>query len=163
MATETLTEQKIKDRAARILQQAHDYIEAVGFDIMVYAPDAYYDEETGDLIEFDLKTMKGEPMCYIGTVRAFAGVNPEPGDDASAGDGEELRVALDTLDKIAKESLGVHWRETAEENAYPTGRYIEALGFQMRDKFREDYKPNLDKEREYALGILRKALTDIYS
>lgn len=167
--TEAVLDADVQKRAADILQQAHDYIEVIGFDIMSYDGDIAIDQ--GRAKPFNLETATGPQMCYIGTIRAFAGVEPSPqydeeinAEDASAGDGPELRLALETLDRLAREDLEDTWVESAEEYGnYTIGRYVEALGFQIRSKIRdENGGVNPEREREYALMLLRKALTDIY-
>lgn len=168
--TEAVLDADVQKRAADILQQAHDYIEVIGFDIMSYDGDIAIDQ--GRAKSFNLETATGPQMCYIGTIRAFAGVEPSPqydriihAEDAAAGDGPELRLALETLDRLAREELQDEYVDSAEDYGdYTTGRYVEQLGFQVRNKFCTENNGDYDKEREreYALMLLRKALTDIY-
>lgn len=168
--TEAVLDADVQKRAADILQQAHDYIEVVGFDIMSYDGSIAVDQGKAD--EFDPEAKIGPPMCYIGTIRAFAGVAPSPqydgeieAEDAGAGDGPELRLALETLDRLAREDLEDEYIEGAEEYGdYAIGRYVEQLGFQVRGKLRNENHgvEDTEQEREYALMLLRKALTDIH-
>ncbi len=92
-------------RTQRILQDAHDYIEVNGFDILTYNP------------EFSLR----RACCYIGAVRLATGLDPNPDEDgADMGDGPELTYAFKVLDRIARREMSArHCQEAREE--YPKG------------------------------------------
>lgn len=152
-------ETTVEERTAEILQKAHDYIEVNGFDIESYTG---YTREIGPT---------GPPRCYIGAIRTAAGLDPAPHDgDAGHGDGEELILALTTLDNLVCDELeqerldGVSV-EFGKGYGTTTGRFIEAFGFQIQ---REGLKQGLEGdeadefEQQRALELLRKALTNIY-
>lgn len=164
------TDKQTLEAAANILQAAHDHIERYGFDIESYGT-----------------TISSEaPRCYIGNLRAAAGIaphidypvdndgygNPTPGDDPAEGDGPELVLALKALDKIAKKRLKPARKQKVKDRmgeAKHTGRFIEELGFQIRDKYEEKYEDDKlsfaefeQVQKDYALKILRKALTEIH-
>lgn len=171
------------EKAAEIIQTAHDIIETVGFNIDTYG---------GHRI--DAETDSGTPryaMCYIGTMRYAAGIDPTPTaelfDIACEGDGEELVIALKALDKVAKKRMpkgarqgvreeyreeGDYYRETCSDAAeidsdrWEVGRFVENLGFQIQakavNKFPDDHVAQLEYQREYALKLLRRALSDLY-
>lgn len=156
-------ETTVEERAAEILQGAHDYIEANGFDIESYSG---YAKSTG---------LTGPPRCYIGAVRTAAGLDPSPVEgDAGHGDGKELILALRTLDDLVRAELEEERvKEIHDEfgreghNSYGTtvGRFIEQFGFQVQREAvdRELGREEADAfERDRALQILRKALTNIY-
>lgn len=178
--TQSKIPKKTLEAAAKLLQGAHDYIEQFGFDI-----DTYDGKRCGQ------KGGHGAPMCYIGTLRHVAGINPSPAKSngvAAAGDGDELIVALKAMDKIAKrrmraydrKSVMVEYGQYGHEEApefdadfHTIGRFVERLGFDIQErayeKFDDDNMPlddlvdkAHDYERDYALRLLRRALTDLY-
>lgn len=146
------------EKAADLIQSAHDYIEINGFDISQYRPRP-----------FSLSDDRSGPCCYIGTLRNVAGIDPSPGcGDAGAGDGPELIEALDQLDRIAKRRMNSEDKRGVKNDfETPTGRFVESLGFNIRtrafNKHPGDWNAMLKYEQEYALKLLRKALTDIYA
>lgn len=158
------TTRKTLERAAEILQDAHDEIEVYGFDISTYAGDYFDGGETNG------------PRCYIGSVRAAAGVNPDPvieGVLAHEGDGQELEIALSALDRAARGSslikeakrktkafFGVYG-DNAEvdlehEIEQQPGRLIENLGFAYKVDDRDE-----DEQKYIALAFFRKAITQV--
>lgn len=169
MPTAVKRDPEVLKKAANILQAAHDYIEVHGFDIQSYVP------------------VDGQ-CCYIGNVRLAAGVDPDSDmtheADAGEGDGEELYAALEALDGVARRRLDTERREEAQRFISPAGRYVEQLGFQIEKKAEEKFiypeqdptetfgewmdrteaidQKRIDFQRDYALKLLRTALTRIY-
>lgn len=194
-------------RAANLIQAAHDAIEIYGFDIDRYG-------DYGNHEEVKAARLTSAPMCYIGSLRFAAGLEPTPkgsAEIAAMGDGPELVVALKYLDSIAKRRMDPSRRakvrgrykgdvtmylrdladpeirseyEDAEElerflHEYPddimsVGRFVEEFGFQIREKgyaqfgtfgtrlLGRPFDEQLAWEQEYALKLLRSALTKIY-
>lgn len=151
-------------KAAKLLQAAHDRIEVTGFNISTYEPPTRHGQNADEF---------GGACCYIGNVRLVAGVKASPawtGYDAGAGDGPELYLALEAMDGVAKRRLaraGGSVRTVKEEyEGREAGRFVEALGFEITGKFAEKFPYDYDKRREaeknYALKLLRTALTEIY-
>lgn len=179
--TQSKIPQKTLKAAAKLLQGAHDYIEEFGFDI-----------NTFDGRRLGARGGHGAPMCYIGTVRHLAGIDPTPGGKAAAdGDGPELVLALQAMDKVAKRRLKPDERHNTEEqfrgdgehavmyegatqdpSFWTIGRFVESLGFEIEERAAErfshveDWEEQITKrrqyERNYALKLLRQALTDLY-
>lgn len=169
-------------RAAHLLQAAHDQIEVFGFDINTYGG--------GDPLP-DGQTVPR--MCYIGSVRHQAGCDPAPAlvrlsdgyaNDPTAGDGPELAVALDAMDKVALRRLNKTIQKAVaaeyEDDVTLTGRFVERLGFEIEKRAvqrfpiptgqgwnAEDYDVLHEKrdryQKTYALKLLRQALTEIYA
>lgn len=121
--------------AAETLQAAHDYIEVNGFDITTYEP-------------------YNKASCYIGTVRLVAGLSPKPRQGHKAA----VTAALKMLDQIAIDEGADLIFGKREGGTSGAGKFIESLGFQ---KAAEDLTDN--EQRDYALTILRKALTEIHN
>lgn len=140
--------------AADILQAAHDFIEVVGFDISTYG----HTPRPGE---------KPAPMCYIGSMRHVAELDPSPAigngveSDGANGGSPELAQALTILDTYAKSEMERMMRENPSEfsqlvadvtdprdewgeDAILTGRFIEELGFMIAAKFEL-----VDPEPEY--------------
>lgn len=182
-------------KAAKLLQRAHDVIELHGFDIHEYGELAPADVQEGEEIP---------PMCYIGNIRFAAGIAPTPGadntnaggweSDATEGDGPELVVALETLDKLAKRRIPAVRKNSVVNEPRPSqvGRFVEALGFEIQERSAKRFPmppwPNTNSprsrgggawimfddqadavraqrtkyQRDYALRLLRQALTEIY-
>lgn len=151
--TQDLTHASLKDLRAtqELLQKAHDYTEGMGFDAQHYEPNPVH----------------GGACCYIGTVRLNARVRgfPDLGGDVGAGNGPELRLALQSLDAVAVAKLPRHGEyagysaESVADNygECDDGRYAEALAFVTNDK---GLGPRGQKNR--ALAIYRQALTDVH-
>jgi hypothetical protein len=147
-------------KAAKLIQAAHDRIEVQGFDIWSYEPD--WDSGT------NIKEIQG-PCCYIGNLRLCAGVGPYPDEQGAAlGDGDELYLALEAMDGVAKRRMrrwGLLPKQIDREYQFfdgtyyedPTGRFVEKLGFQVANKYSDP-----EVQQNYALKLLRAALTDIY-
>lgn len=169
MATEVASKysKTARKKAAKILQKAHDYIEQNGFDIQSYGRSSGY-----------------VSRCYLGTLRTVAGLDAEPVGgthgyddyaDATEGDGPELILAMETLDKVAKPRLAPLMKKYGEPSdtkspesfEVATGRYIEAVGLLFDHKNQEKYgygHPKVDDaSRADALKMLRKALTELYA
>jgi hypothetical protein len=148
-------------KAANILQTAHDHIETFGFDIYSYGGIDIVDQVKGHT--------EIAPACYIGSVRRAAGLPGTFNDYPEEGDGPELIIALKKLDEIAAKRLSAYERKmiNQEHAESTTGRFIENLGFEIRDRARDKF-PNVNDEgfdeyqTKYALRLLRKALTMIY-
>lgn len=152
------TSKAVLERAANVLQKAHDLIESGGFNI------DRYKSEIGGTINY----------CYIGSIRAAAGIVPRPDGGmkgpADTGDGPELTIALEVLDKTAAKSRKVSKKSIkkyvkgelrykyyfpGEYNLQYAGRYVEAFGLAL-DTLTQ-------KEQEVvALDLLRKALREIH-
>lgn len=177
----SLPSDEVLRKAANLLQRAHDNIEIFGFNIDTFGtgnkkPESDRYEQTG-------------PACYIGSLRLAAGVKPSPGafDIAAEGDGPELIEALKIMDGIAKRrmkpkdrrTVKSDWKTTSEfyrettstATEYPAdlwsvGRFVEQFGFEVQsraeEKF-EDQKSQREYEKNYALKLLRKALTEIHT
>lgn len=134
-------------RTAKILQIAHDNIETNGFDINSYI---------------------GSGQCYIGSIRCAAGVNSEPpggiekeiaGTDS--GGGPELTLALSVLDNVAEGERGAKRAMKMIQESFPypgPGRLVERLGLNINDR---QNPPSDKKQTEYALKLLRKAITEV--
>jgi hypothetical protein len=123
-------------KALTLLQKSHNAIEINGFDM-----GSYY-------------TSNGGAGCFIGNVRTAAGIDPEPegGLDrykpADKGDGPELTIALEYLDRAAmKTKVGIEYKENMEN--YSTGRLVEKIG--MVGKF----------DKRYGLRVFRSAIRSI--
>lgn len=165
MPTAVKRDPEVLKKAAVLLQDAHDYIEVNGFDIQHYCP------------------VDGK-CCFIGTVRIAAGVRPGAVDtghdsDAGADDGEELYAALEAMDKVARRRLPKLRREAAQRYFHPAGRFVEQLGFEVERRACEKYphaegrydhdhyeatEAKREKfQKDYALKLLRTALTRIYA
>lgn len=140
-----------------ILQRAHDYFEAHGFNISEAS------EKMGEEADFK-KGRKGKAdlgyCCFIGGVRLAAGVNPEGmfyGTDS--GDGPELTLALEILDEVAKRSkhAPAARAHALGSRADQPGGLVEGLGFALKDQ-------GLSKKQQQAraIGILRSALRDVH-
>lgn len=133
-------------KAAKLLQKSHDYIEQFGFDITEYDPH-YYDETNG-------------PCCFIGSVRHSAKINPTPGSGsagdtrADLGDGSELTVALEMLDRCAKKTK---YGKEYGSSFINVGRFVESVGLCLDSLNMPKYK-----QKNYALSVFRKALTEIH-
>lgn len=132
-------------RAAQsLLQRAHDHIELAGFDIGTYGSGA------GSL----------RPACYIGTVRAMAGLSDHAyGMPADHGDGPELTIALAQLDKLARPLTDpVRLADIKDEYGEDSvGRIVEGYGFTL-----DSEGMNVDDQCNAALTMFRRALTEVY-
>lgn len=146
-------------KAAKLLQKAHDSIEVKGFNIQTYNP-----------ASSNIYGPTGA-CCYIGNIRLAANLNGSPGYDAGAGDGPELIIALKEMDRIAKRRLRDTSKDAFQEvrdqysTQSDTGRFVEALGFVIREKYEHldlSKEERNERERDYALKLLREALSDIY-
>lgn len=166
MTPESTIDRAVLERAAGLLQAAHDHIEQFGFDIETY----------DDFVN------PSAPRCWIGTMWYVAGADTARLTtlvDAGDGDGPELRVALEHLDEIAKIRIARLSQYAGAENyieedpdATNVGRFIEYLGFMIqaraRDRFSVDYEECQEcqecrkYQKAYALRLLRQALTTIY-
>lgn len=152
MSTKTKTSKATLKKAAKLLQKSHDYIETFGFDINEYNP-SHWDDKSQEDVE------RG-PCCFIGSVRYSAKISPTPGRGdvgdvpADEGDGPELTVALEMLDKCAKKTkYGKEYRHSFNH----VGRFVEAVGIDLDQKNMPKYRQN-----NYALSIFRKAITEIH-
>lgn len=151
-------------RAQTLLQKGHDYIEAVGFDIDQYGEGA-------------------QPVCcHIGTLRHVADLPEEPlydetldEDVAADGDGPELIIAFEFLDKVAKRFLTEEGKGDVKDEYSSkgrVGRFVEYLGFETKKEIRNELGISLwgmngnplalQRQQDEALKIWRKALTAIY-
>lgn len=179
-------------RAAKLLQDAHDYIERFGFDILEYG--TYSQNAVRLQLEEEYGKSEDMPkMCWIGTMRYLANpdLDPAPEGPAKNGDGPELELVLRTLDTIAQRRLPAEDRhtianeyESEDGEGWEVGRFIERLGFNVMDKaidkypspshtdytdsaaYNRDYEQTdakrLAYQQAYALRTLRMALTEIY-
>lgn len=135
----------------QVLQEAHDLIEAHGFDMGTYG----YSSLDG--------TATVAPRCYIGAVRTVAHTTPHPDDglngDAGLGNGPELRLALKALDRVAlamhPQALNDAINEVGEK--FLDGRVVEHMGF-----FDTHTAPSSDRGTGRALEVFRAALTEVY-
>lgn len=150
-----------------LLQQAHDLIEANGFDINVYG-------STTDDGKFY--------GCWIGTLRHLTGIEADPSqgpddieldedgdqkydntDSADYGNGAELTLALQVLDEYAMEKMNEVQIGYVKHNfQYKIGRFIEKWGLDRRRDIFYDYDGK-ERQRQETLVVLREGLTKVYN
>lgn len=141
-ATVTYTKNDL-EKAKKVLENALGYIERYGFDIS----ESIQGERTVNKKVLDL-VKKGEiskieakhygTVCFIGATRIGAGVQPnEYSKGTDYGDGKELTVALELIDKAVEKVNPNNFKESKErvdhDNMGP-GTVAEALGFILREQ-----------------------------
>lgn len=184
-------------KAADLLQKTHDLVEAVGFNIDTYdgGNEAPLRADVSKILDQENIGEIIAPMCYIGSLRYAAGLNPSPGNfEIAADDGPELIEALKAMDRIARRRMNPERRKETQVNAqyaarswqeesqvareYPAdiwsvGRFVETFGFDIQERaankfgirpYQVSSHPEASAyERDYALKLLRKALTEIHT
>jgi hypothetical protein len=142
-------------RAQKILQRTHDYYETVGFNI-----NTYINGNHRESYDWSKKPDIG-PICYIGGIRLSAGVYPSPIQGTDVGDGPELRVALEIVDRVARKKLArinpdALREATRRANDWDQpGRLAEEFGFTVNSYSDE-------RQRTKAITLMRQALREVH-
>lgn len=179
--TQTLNKKKRSKRdlekAQKLLQRMHDYIEVHGFNIDVAAEESveWTDKLKREIRRGNINAVNVERVCFIGGARLAAGVDPDGyGEGTDSGDGPELTIGLEALDRVAE--MSPEGKKAIENNCRgkQPGGIAEAFGniFQRTltkdlDWASTDYEERIKtlrkREAEHALGVIRQALTVVYN
>lgn len=146
-------------KTLKVLQKTHDEFEAYGYDIGSYGTCTNRERKTG-------------ARCFIGGVRMAAGVlgSPCATNGTDLGDGKELALALELVDKAAENrikklagNIKRRIRKDAKDRSYlqrdvdvEPGRIAEAFGFELNNQYL-----TFKEQQKKALAVIRSAITKL--